>query len=308
MDKCKKLLAAIDPSQGIGLEIGPLDSPIVTREMGNVRYVDHASTEDLRVKNRENPFVQLDRIVDVDYVWGAKTLPELVATEAPFDYVIASHVIEHVPDLVGWLSEVRAVLRPHGVLSLAVPDKRYCFDYYRQPTTSAEVLEAYLRRQRKPSFRQIFDHEASFATVDGHLAWDAGTAGPPTRLHSLREAWDVARRASADESYHDVHCWVFTPASLFRLMASLIELDLFDFLVSRFFPTASHEFFVSFRALDGSDDRDKARAVQLKSLPVVSDDDTSAAARYRGRPASIARRYLGRLRRILGRARSPLGR
>ena len=52
MDKRKKMLAAIDPSQGIGLEIGPLDSPIVTREMGNVRYVDHASTEDLRVKNR----------------------------------------------------------------------------------------------------------------------------------------------------------------------------------------------------------------------------------------------------------------
>ncbi len=308
MDKRKKMLAAIDPSQGIGLEIGPLDSPIVTREMGNVRYVDHASTEDLRVKNRENRFVKLDRIVDVDYVWGAKTLPELVASEAPFDYVMASHVIEHVPDLVGWLGEVGAILRPHGVLSLAIPDKRYCFDHYRQPTATAEALEAYLRRQRRPSFRQIFDHLASFATVDGDLTWDAGTTVAPTRQRSLREAWDIARGASADESYHDVHCWVFTPASFLRLMESLIELDLFAFLVDRFFPTAGHEFFVSLKALDVSDEPGRGRAAQFESLRAISEDETRAVAHHRGRPASMARRYLGRLRRILGRARLPSGR
>jgi SAM-dependent methyltransferase len=143
MDKRGRMLAEIDPSRGIGLEIGPLDSPIVTREMGNVRYVDHASTEELKVKNRGNRFVNLDRIVDVDFVWGARTLPELVGAEGPFDYVIASHVIEHVPDLVGWLNEVRAILRPQGILSLAIPDKRYCFDHYRPPTTVADALEAY---------------------------------------------------------------------------------------------------------------------------------------------------------------------
>lgn len=105
MNRREKMLAAIDPSHGKGLEVGLLENPIGTREMGEVRYVDHASTEQLRAKNRDNPFVKVDRIVDVDYFWGDSSLPEPVAAEAPFDYVVASRVVEHVPDLVGWLGE-----------------------------------------------------------------------------------------------------------------------------------------------------------------------------------------------------------
>ena len=188
--------------------------------------------------------MKVERIVEVDYVFGTKALPELVAPEAPFDYVVASHVIEHVPDLVGWLGGIRAILRPRGVLSLAIPDKRYCFDYFRQPTTSADVLQAYLGRDRKPGFRQLFDYWASFATVNGALIWDAGTTVPPTRQVPSRTAWDIARAQSTDGIYHDVHCWVFTPVSFFEALATLIELDLLDFVVATFFPTAGHEFFV----------------------------------------------------------------
>ncbi|MCY7273284.1 MAG: class I SAM-dependent methyltransferase [Phormidesmis sp. CAN_BIN44] len=72
--------------------------------------------------------MNLSKIVDVDYVWGEKSLIDLLETEAPLDYVIASHVIEHVPDFIGWLSEVRGILKPGGILSLAIPDKRQCLD------------------------------------------------------------------------------------------------------------------------------------------------------------------------------------
>lgn len=304
MDKREKMLATIDPSRGIGLEIGPLDIPIVTREMGNVRYLDHASTEELRAKNRENPFVKVDQIVEVDYVWGTKPVPELVAPEAPFDYVVASHVIEHVPDLVGWLGEIRAILRPGGVLSLAIPDKRYCFDHFRHPTTAADVLEAYLRRDRAPGFRQLFDYWASFATVNGALIWDAGTALPPTRQVPARTAWDIAREQANDGTYHDLHCWVFTPVSFFEVLATLIELDLLDFAVATFFATAGHEFFVGLQALDRSDDRQKDRAAQLESLPTLSEGSSQGMGGPGGRRVLQARRYLRRLRNILGRVGS----
>ncbi len=307
MDKREKMLALVDPAHTSGLEIGPLDIPIVTREMGRVRYVDHVSTEELRVKNRENPFVDVDRIVEVDYVWGTKTLPELVASESPFDYVVASHVIEHVPDLVGWLEEVRAVLRPRGVLSLAVPDKQYCFDYFRQPTGAAEVLEAYLRHDRKPGFRQLFDHLASFATVDGKLIWDANARVAPTRQIPVRTAWDIARAQAADGVYHDVHSWVFTPISFFDLLATLTELDLIDFIVAKFFPTAGHEFFVSLQALDRSDDRETQRAAQLESLPLRSSSAAQAnGGRWRER-TSPQRSHLLWLRRVLRRVKSSGG-
>jgi SAM-dependent methyltransferase len=184
--------------------------------------------------------------VVVDYVWGARTLPELVSGEAPFDWVLASHVIEHVPDLIGWLREVSTILRPHGVLSLAIPDKRYCFDHYRQPTITAEAVEAYLQRQRRPSFRQIFDHVSSFATLGGSLTWTRGrTAFRPGG--TIQEALDIAGSCRRRELLRRA-LLVFTPASFSRLMASLVELNLFDFLLDGFFPTAGHEFFVSLTA------------------------------------------------------------
>lgn len=43
-------------------------------------------------------------------------------SDAEFDAVWAGEVIEHVPDTAGWLSELRRVLRPGGVLLLSTPD------------------------------------------------------------------------------------------------------------------------------------------------------------------------------------------
>ena len=36
--------------------------------------------------------------------------------------ILASHVVEHVPDLVGYLNQVADILIPGGVLRLAVPE------------------------------------------------------------------------------------------------------------------------------------------------------------------------------------------
>jgi hypothetical protein len=47
--------------------------------MSNVRYVDHATNHELMAKYAASPNVQLDRLVDVSYVWGEKTLRESVA-------------------------------------------------------------------------------------------------------------------------------------------------------------------------------------------------------------------------------------
>lgn len=45
-----------------------------------------------------------------------------------FNWTVSSHVMEHVPDPIGWLSEIFEVLKPGAVLSLALPDKKFCFD------------------------------------------------------------------------------------------------------------------------------------------------------------------------------------
>src|ERR1700689_768593 len=158
MDRFERLRAHINVATGRGLEIGPLASPIVPRAMGDVSYVDHVSTEDLIAKYTNDPAVDEHKIVSTDYVWGSNKLAEAVGASAAFDYVVASHVLEHVPDLVGWLGEVAQVLRPGGRLSLAMPDRRYTFDVRRRDSDVSEVVEAYLLHLRRPAIRATFDH------------------------------------------------------------------------------------------------------------------------------------------------------
>src|SRR3954452_15310505 len=57
----------INPGVGRGLEIGPLCSPLVTKEEGDVLYVDVLSTEGLREHYATDPSVPSSLIVDVDF-------------------------------------------------------------------------------------------------------------------------------------------------------------------------------------------------------------------------------------------------
>jgi len=271
-----KILYCIEPASQRGIEIGALISPIVTPDMGDIRYVDHETTEGLRKKYSHDPNVDVSKIVEVDYVWGVQSLPELVGVDAPFDYVVASHVIEHVPDFIGWLKEIRAVLKPGGILTLAIPDKRFCFDYCRQLTQPAEVIEAFLRKSRKPSLRQIFDFFSSVVCREGAFTW-VSEVNPAidqlTPMHSDEDAWKLTSQALAEDTYIDVHCWVFTPHSFFELLRALIQLELIDFKVAQFFETIGCEFYVSLQALDPEMPLEERQRTQLESLPKQSSGD-----------------------------------
>jgi len=114
MDRTK-ILALIDFEKWRGLEIGPLMRPIITKDMGRVEYIDRATTEELRRWYSNNDQVDPASLVEVDHVWGSQTLFDCVGRERVYDYVVASHVIEHVPDLLGWLQEIASVLADGGI-------------------------------------------------------------------------------------------------------------------------------------------------------------------------------------------------
>src|SRR3974377_1859479 len=115
-ERRQRVLQFVDIPHKRGLEFGPLDRPFVSRVEGEIFYVDHLPTQALREKNRNTPGYNIDNIVEVDFVWGDAVLSDLVGSVAPFDYVIASHVIEHVPDVVGWLNEICDVVKEGGVI------------------------------------------------------------------------------------------------------------------------------------------------------------------------------------------------
>jgi predicted SAM-dependent methyltransferase len=272
--RLEKVLSCIDVSKETGLEVGALMNPCVTRDTGRVYYIDHATTEELRSKYANDPNVDVQKIIEVDYVWGEESLPELVGKDAPFDYLIASHVIEHVPDFIGWLKEVHSVLKVGGILSLVIPDKRYCFDYYRQVTRTSDIVEAFLNHARQPTLRQVFDCHASAVSYQGNIAWNCNSNVEEKQLqqiHSEVEAWGMANQLILNPQYMDTHCWVFTPYSFFDLLKSLINLELFDFKVEKFYEPHGSEFYVSLKALDvkelAASDR---QTIQLESLSHLS--------------------------------------
>jgi SAM-dependent methyltransferase len=271
-------LTCIDVRTMRGLEIGPLASPRIHKDQGPVFYVDHADAEGLRQKYATDPDMRhrLDEIVDVDYVIGdSQGLHDTVSAGGPFDYVIASHVIEHLPDPVSWLADVASTLRVGGVLSLAIPDKRYCFDCNRRPTDISELVDSYLRRLRQPSFRQAYDFIAKGISgeVDTAAVW-AGTKSYAGVTRSDVENPDVAalelcRSIAKADAFVDIHCSVFTPASFLELYEKLVHLDLIDFEIAYFAPTEVNklEFFVSLRRTASRPNRQDTRARQLGSIP-----------------------------------------
>jgi hypothetical protein len=222
----------------IGIEIGPLFKPVVLKDEGEVVYVDHLDTESLKAKYADDPNVETSKIVSVDAVWGSRTLLQAVSRRV--DYVIASHVAEHVPDLIGWLSEIQDVLCPGGTLRLTVPDKRFTFDIDRRETELADVLAAYVVKARSPLPRAIIDHVLQCTTVDLHAVWD-GRYQPEERTYDVAGALNVARDAHENGAYHDVHCWVFTPAGFCRLFERLATEGLVQFRCDAFFDTERYQ-------------------------------------------------------------------
>lgn len=246
MDRKDKILAGIDVRDR-GLEIGPLASPIVSKTEGNVFYLDHLSTDDLKLKYKSHA-INPEAIVEIDYVLAqGLSLPQLIQKTSYFDYVIASHVFEHIPNPIKWLYEVWEILAPAGKLSLAIPDKRFCFDYFRSVTTTGDLVEAYLNNAERPSTKAVFDAIQNAVSYRGSIAWgDSVDESCLTKMHTLEQAFALAR-ASADGIYHDVHSWCFIPQTFFRILHDLIKLELFSFSVTCFYDTVGCEFYVTLK-------------------------------------------------------------
>ncbi|MGF6871723.1 methyltransferase domain-containing protein [Paraburkholderia sp. MM5477-R1] len=238
----KRLLSGLDISGSTGVEIGALCWPLVRRsDGGTIIYVDHTDTGHLRQKYRDDPHVVIDEIVDVDAIWGENTLHEAIGGRY-VDYVVASHVVEHVPDLVTWLRELGAVLKPTGEVRLVVPDRRFTFDYFRRESRLPEVLASYVERARAPRPYSLLDYCLNAADVSTVEAWQKRIDRPSARLHHNSEgAIHLARDAYENGSYHDVHCWVFTPRSFAELMGDLCQLGLLDFACEHFRDTAKND-------------------------------------------------------------------
>ena len=234
--------------QGVGLEIGPSYNPVAPKKAGyNVEILDHASAEDLREKYKNDVSLDIANIEDVDYVWSGQALDELTGKKEYYDYIIASHVIEHTPNLVTFLQQCQSMLKPGGVLALAVPDRRYCFDYLRPNSTAGQVLQAWYEKRIFHSPGTIFDFCAQYSLRSGLGCWGKSNAEELVYANPPEYAGNMMKLAMKQEEYIDAHNWCFTPASFRLIMGELINLSLIEFNECSYFLTEECEFIISYR-------------------------------------------------------------
>ena len=246
MNRVEWLLSGVRRSSRI-LEIGAGYNPVASKSAGwRTHVVDHASQDDLRRKYA-TANVNVAAIEEVDTIWSGGALDDSIppALHGQFELLIASHLIEHLPDLLGFLISCERLMSHDGLIALAIPDRRYCFDCFRQNTMTGDVLEAHHERRSRHTLRTSWNQLAYCASNDGGIAW--GPESPrnlalTTPFSGLAESYAVLAQDNV-AGYQDFHAWTFTPASFSLLILELGCLGLIDWHIEQLHGPERFEFF-----------------------------------------------------------------
>lgn len=186
---------------GSGVELGPGHAPFPVFEPGTtVRYIDRWQPDenrDLFPELGDAGFVRPDIVADLN-------TERLVALpDRSQDFVICSHVIEHVAEPIGLIADVYRVLRSGGVALILLPDRHRTFDRTREPTSLDHLVAEYRSGVTEVDARHI---EEFVEHTGGSLGATEAERTANIGLHSRR-------------SIH-VHCWddeEFLPVLLFGI-------------------------------------------------------------------------------------------
>jgi SAM-dependent methyltransferase len=231
--------------EGKGLEIGPYFRPLMPKSEGyKVKTIDVFTREQL-LKIAVQQQVDPSKIEEVDFIWDGRDLSEITGYAGDLDWIVSSHVIEHVPNLIGFLQQCSKLLKDDGILSLAVPDKRYCFDFFRSRTSLSAVIDTHLGTQKTHTPGAVAEYFLYNCRKGRALAWGPTHRGALTLTHPLRFVQEVFRKALTSDEYIDIHAWCFTPSYFRLIMHQLFLLEFIDLKELSFMESAEGEFFVS---------------------------------------------------------------
>lgn len=257
------------------LEIGPLNRPIVKKtEFTNCFYCDIRSTEQVKALYSSNDYlettgihVDLDTIVDIDYVLDESYHKTFNGMEK-FDYVVASHVMEHMEDIIGFFEDIATVLKPGGKLCIIYPDKRYCFDHFRESASFRDAYDVY-KRGRQETARMVLDfYNTSINENNPMVFWQAKDMNLMMSCNDTNRATAAYERTLAGEKQDDVHFWPFTDAGFIKFLYDCVRAKLLPFTCMEFHPTQenSQQFLTALQYNPSILDNNYAELENLKRL------------------------------------------
>ena len=232
--------------QGKKSACGVFDSPSLdfiadSDETAVVHYADFLSREEL-----------ISRANQISLNGGSRdpqNVPEIrwilsegyEQIDVNYDAVISHHCIEHQPDLIAHLWNVKSILCSGGWYLFSIPNKYHCFDHFIPESTIVDVIAAHYMRCKKPSFKSVLEHRVftSHTFHDGINPYDSLDSSASSRI-------DLAFKEFSENEYVDVHCWQFSPLSLKKIFNQLGLLGLIPGISElKVYPGGS-EFYVAF--------------------------------------------------------------
>ncbi|RAZ91173.1 methyltransferase type 12 [Mesorhizobium hawassense] len=254
-----------------GIEFGASYAPILPKSDGyQTLVIDHADAETLRAKYRPHG-VDVSRIEEVDAIDDGGELLALDPTGQGFDFIVASHVFEHLTDPIHFLQRCERALSPGGRIFLLVPDRRFTFDYLRPCSSLGQMLAAYFSGDTRHNAASMYDHYASNAMRGGVQVWTQGSTGDFAFAGTPSEGYRLATRPGSD--YVDCHAWVFTPSSFRLIMADLRAIGLVGLGEERFYPSIGCEFFVELSSASANPVQDRL-TLALAALAESATEDS----------------------------------
>jgi SAM-dependent methyltransferase len=243
------------------LEISPNFAPLVVSDdllpSGQITYCDRMPTSWLRNREKDNTSrLKFDlEVMSNNFEWtpGVK-LNECANTK--FDYVISSHVVEHVPDFLGHMIEISSVLESDGKYVFVIPNGRGTGEFFRRLSEESDVVEHFFMGGSRTSPGQNWDYLRNIIKYDGTPMFGK-KRDDFVRHHTDAEAIQDATRCFKE--YVDVHSWVFDRSSFLSIITKFNQLNLFPFTLSDFQESSSRtpdgeseEFIVTLRKCDYS--------------------------------------------------------
>lgn len=226
--------------RGQGIEIGALHMPLRVPRSVKVKYVDRFSAPDLRI---HYPELSDKEIVNVDIITDGERLEPL--GDSTQDFVIANHFIEHCQNPIGALINMFRVLKPGGVLYLAILDKR-CSSFAARPSASLSHLMRDYEEGPEWSRRQHFEE---WTRLVNKVQDDAAAEE------------EIARNMSMDYSIH-YHVW--TQAEMLELIVALRKMVSFE--VEFFLSQDSDVIFILRKGKDDFSDKDEFKEMLNRIL------------------------------------------
>ena len=195
--------------RGEGLEIGALHKPLALPRGAHARYVDRLDVPGLR---EHYPELAALPLVSVDLIDDGETLGRV--PEASVDFVVANHFMEHTQDPIGTLACHLRVLRPGGVLYLAIPDKRHIFDRTRPVTTLDHVVRDHVEGPEGSRRAHYEEWAREVSRV----------------LNNIPDHLVDEEARSLDEQDYSIHFHVWTPVAWLELVAHVARTQPIDVL------------------------------------------------------------------------------